>query len=239
MIKEFKIEIPETLTVGHYQKFGTLDHLTQTKRIVRIVSAIANRDESEVENWPLTSVFQIYKDLNERLEDIQSIFLPIFEWRGTTYGFQPIHKMSVGEFIDMEARLQNGIDSMHELLAILYRPIKSNKFDGLEWKIKSNVKYALGKSESLFKYYELEDYDTEKRDWRAELFKEFPLPMGLGAYNFFLFVGMELSKDFQTSFQKSVKNLTKKEKKELSQLLNTMDGSQPYITWLKKEASSD
>jgi hypothetical protein len=239
MSKEFKIEIPETLTVGHYQKFGTLDHLTQTKRIVRIVSAISNREESEVENWPLTSVFQIYKDLNERLEDLQSIFLPIFEWRGTTYGFQPIHKMSVGEFIDMESRLQNGVDSMHELLAILYRPIKSNKFDGLEWKIKSNVKYALGKAESLFKYYELEDYDTEKREWRAELFKEFPLPMGLGSYNFFLFVGMELSKDFQTSFQKSVKNLTKKEKKELSQLLNTMDGSQPYITWLKKEASLD
>jgi len=239
MSKELKIEIPETLTVGHYQKFGTLDHLTQTKRIVRIVSAVSNIDESEVENWSLTSVFQIYKDLNQRLEDLQSIFLPIFEWRGTTYGFQPIHKMSVGEFIDMESRLQNGVDSMHELLAILYRPIKSSKFDGLEWKIKSNVKYILGKAESLFKYYELEDYDVEKREWKAELFKEFPLPMGLGAYNFFLFVGMELSKDFQTSFQKSVKNLTKKERKELSQLLNTMDGSQPYITWLKKEASLD
>lgn len=239
MSKNITIEIPEMISVGQYQNFGTLDHLSETRRVIRIVSAISGYTEEEVEKWSLTSVFQIYKDINERIQDLKPFFLPIFEWEGTTWGFQPIHKMSAGEFIDMESRLEKGIDSLHELLGILYRPIDKHRFDGLEWKIKWNTKYVLGKSENLFKYYDLEEYDTEKRDWYAEGFKKLPLPIALGAYNFFLFVGMELSKDFQTSFRKSVQKMTKKEKKELLTLLNTMDGSTPSITWLKKEASLD
>lgn len=239
MSKNIKIEIPEVISVGQYQKFGTLDHLTDTERIIRIVSAISNKDEEEVGTWSLASVLEIYKDLNNRLDDISTLFLPIFEWEGTTWGFQPLHKMSAGEFIDLEKRLTNGIGSLHEILAILYRPISKHRFDGLEWKFKYNMKYVLGKTENLFKYYDLEEYDTEAREWYSEKFKDLPLPIALGAYNFFLFIGMELSKDFQTSFQKSVQKMTKKEKKELKELLNTMDGSSPSITWLKKEASLD
>lgn len=239
MSKNITIDIPEMITVGQYQKFGTIDHLTETKRVIRIVSAISGYEESEVEKWSLTSIFQIYKDLNERIQDLKPFFLPIFEWNGTTWGFQPIHKMTGAEFIDLESRLDKGIDSLHELLGILYRPISKHRFDGLEWKFKWNAKYIVGKSESLFKYYTLEDYDLEKREWYAEGFKDLPLPIALGAYNFFLLVGVELSKDFQTSFRKSVKKMTKKEKIQLRELLNTMDGSTPYLSWLKKEASLD
>ena len=141
--KLINITIPEVITVGQYQQFGTLDHLTNTQRIVRIVSAISGYKEDVVSTWNVTNLFQIYKDLNSRINELEPVFLPIFEWEGTTWGFQPIHKMTGGEYIDLESRLKKGIGSLHEVLAILYRPIENHRFDGVEWKIKSNYKYAL------------------------------------------------------------------------------------------------
>ena len=216
----------------------TLDHLTNTQRIIRIVSAISGYTEEEVNKWNVTNLFQIYKDLNLRINELEPVFLPIFEWEGTTWGFQPIHKMTGGEYIDLESRLKKGIGSLHEVLAILYRPIENHRFDGVEWKIKSNYKYALGKAENLFKYYTLEDYDVEKRTWREEQFKNLPIGLALGAYNFFLFVGVKYSNSLETSFQKLYNKMMNEEKKQLNQLLSTTDGSIPSTTSQEKEESS-
>ena len=236
--KLINITIPEVITVGQYQQFGTLDHLTNTQRIIRIVSAISGYKEDVVSTWNVTNLFQIYKDLNLRINELEPVFLPIFEWEGTTWGFQPIHKMTGGEYIDLESRLKKGIASLHEVLAILYRPIKEHKFDGVEWKIKSNYKYALGKAENLFKYYTLEDYVVEKRTWREKQFKNLPIGLALGAYNFFLFVGVKYSNSLETSFQKLYNKMTNEEKKQLNQLLSTTDGSIPSTTSQEKEESS-
>ena len=233
-----EISIPEVITVGQYQQFGTLDHLTNTQRIIRIISAISGYEEDVVSTWNVSHLFQIYKDLQLRINELQPIFLPMFEWEGVTWGFQPIHKMSAGEYIDLESRLKEGVGKLNEVLAILYRPIKEHKFDGLEWKVKSNYKYALGKAENLFKYYTLEDYDVEKRTWREEQFKELPIGLALGAYNFFLFVGVKYSNSLETSFQKIYNKMTKEEKKKLNQLLATTDGSLHSTTSQKMEESS-
>ena len=232
------VKIPEVITVEQYQNFGTLDHLTQTQRIIRIVSAISGYKEEQVGKWKVNYLFQIYKDLQSRIAELEPVFLPIFEWEGVTWGFQPLHKMSAGEYIDLEARMKDGVDKINEVLAILYRPITEHKFDGLEWKIKSNYKYALGKTESLFKYYKLEDYDTEKREWRKEQFKSLPINLALGAYNFFLFVGLRYSKDLEISFQKIYETMTEEEKKKLNQLLSTTNGSLHSTTSQKMEESS-
>ena len=230
--------MPSFITVGQYQKFGTLDHLSHTERIIRIVSAITGHKEEEVKRWNVSSLLEIYKDLNNSINDIEPAFLPIFEWEGETWGFQPIHKMTAGEYIDLESRMNEGISKLNEVLAILYRPITEHKLDSWEWKIKSNVKYAVGKTENLFKYYTLEDYDVEKRSWREERFEKLPLNLALGAYNFFLFVGEKLSKDLLISFQQIYKKMNKEERKELEQLLNTTAGSLPFTTSQKKEESS-
>lgn len=238
MSKQITVTMPEFITVGQYQKFGTLDHLTNTERIIRIVSAITGHKQEDVQKWNVSSLFKIYKDLNNSINEMEPVFLPIFEWEGETWGFQPIHKMSAGEYIDLETRLKQGIDKLHEVLAILYRPITKHDFDSWEWKLKHNYKYVIGKAENLFKYYTLEDYDVEKREWREERFKKLPVNLALGAYNFFLFVGVKYSNDLQTSFQKIYEKMTKKEKEELNQLLNTMDGSTPSTILEKMEESS-
>lgn len=232
------IQIPEVITVEQYKKFGTLDHLTNTQRIIRIVSAISGYKEEEVGKWNVSNLFNIYKDLQLRIQELEPVFLPIFEWEGTTWGFQPLHKMSAGEYIDLETRLKDGVDKINEVLAILYRPISEHKFDGIEWKVKSNYKYAIGKTENLFKYYTLEEYDVEKRNWRVEQFNNLPINLALGAYNFFLFVGVKYSNSLETSFQKIYNKMTKEEKEKLNQLLATTDGSIPSTTSQEKEVSS-
>ena len=236
--KLITVKIPEVVTVEQYQKFGTLDHLTNTQRIIRIVSAISGYDEKEVGTWKVNYLFQIYKDLNDRIAELEPVFLPMFEWEGTTWGFQPLHKMTAGEYIDLESRLKDGVGKINEVLAILYRPITEHEFDGLEWKFKHNYKYAIGKAENLFKYYTLEDYDVEKRTWREKQFMNLPINLALGAYNFFLFVGVKYSQSLETSFQKIYNKMTKEEKKKLNQLLNITDGSTPSSTSRKKEESS-
>ena len=237
MSKEIKISIPQDISVEHYISFGNMDHLSTTERVIRIVSVIANVDEEEVKKWSLKDVSKIYSDLNQRIIDIQPNFFPVFEWKGREWGFQPIHKMTGGEFVELETALKGGIDYLAELLAILYRPVIKNKLDGLEWKIKHNLKYVVGKSENLFKYYEIEDFDVAEKEIRKELFKQLPIQIGLGAYSFFLSIGEILLRDIPTYFPNLEKVMTKEMMKELQQLLSTTGGLAHSIHSQKMEES--
>jgi hypothetical protein len=136
--------------------------------------------------------------------------------------------MSAGEYIDLESKMKGGIQSLEEVMAMLYRPITKSRFNSLEWKVKSNLKYIVGKSEDLFRYYDVEEYDVEKVSWRIDSFKDLPLSVALGAYNFFLLVGLRLSSDTLTSSQ--TMGLSPEERKrlkeEMDQLLQSItDGS--------------
>lgn len=239
MGKQIEIQIPAQITVGQYQKFGTLEHLTDGEKMIRIVAAIAGRDEDEVKTWELKSIVNIYKDLNERIADLQPTFLPLFEWEGTTWGFQPIHKMTGAEYIDLDNRLSKGVTGINEIMAILYRPVSSSRLDSIEWKLKHNVKYAVGSSENLFKYYQVEDYDTEKRMWNEERFKNLPITIALGAYSFFLYIGLNLSKSITiSSLPKKAKKERKKVEETFNQLLDSMVGSIHSTNWPKMEEYS-
>lgn len=240
MAKQIEITIPEQITVGQYQNFGMLDHLSEGERMIRIVSAISDRSEDEVKTWELKSILAIYKDLHQRIDELTSTFLPIFEWDGQLWGFQPIHKMTGGEYINLDSKLEKGIGSLHEVLAILYRPVKKHRLDSVEWKIKNNLKYVVGKSENLFKYYSIEDYDLEKSQWNEERFKNLPISVALGAYSFFLYIGLNLSKDTLIySLPSNSKKEKKKVEKVFNQLLNSMVGSIHSTNWQKMEEYSN
>lgn len=236
MNKTIKIEIPTEFTVQHYNKLGQFEHLPDILKIIRVISAISGFDEEEIKTWDLKSINKIYNDLSDRILTTEPIFLPVFQFEGIDYGIQPISKMSAGEYIDLEAQLQKG--NILETISILYRPIKSHKFDSLEWKLRSGIKYIQGKAENLFKYYELEDYDVEKREWRKEIFQNLPVNIALGAYNFFLLIELQSSNDILQSSQ----TLTKEEKKMWNQriknlLVSTGAGSSHSIHFRKKGVS--
>jgi hypothetical protein len=225
-MKEIKINIPTEFTIEHYQNLGQFEHLSEIEKIIRIVSSISSYDEDFIRTWDISSLQQIYLDVHNKIVNTEAVFLPIFEFEGIRYGLQPISKMSAGEYIDLEAQLQGG--NVLDVISIIYRPIVEDKFDSFEWKIRNDIKFIQGKAETLFKYYKVEDYDNEKREWRKEIFKDLPMSIALGAYNFFLLIGIQLSNDFLQSSQQ----LNKKEKKmwkegmdKVFQSLNTLDGS--------------
>jgi hypothetical protein len=136
--------------------------------------------------------------------------------------------MLVAEFIDLDARLKDPMKNLEELMAILYRPVINQRFESFEWKVKSYIKTIVGQSENIFKYYDVEEYDSQKRDWRVEVFKDLPISYALGALSFFLQFGLMLQRDLVSSTQ----SIPMTQKKETIQMLEkaiqsvtTMGGS--------------
>jgi len=88
------------------------------------------------------------------------------------FGFIPnLSKMSLGEYVDLDTYISD-MDNMHKAMAVLYRPVH-NSWEGKE-------------------HYRIAEYEgTEKY---AEVMKEMPLGIALGAMVFFYRLGMKLSK---------------------------------------------
>lgn len=240
--KEVNVTIPDYFTVKHYKSLGEYEHLDEVDKIVAVVVATTEHSNEEVMTWPLPNLISIFKGISGILNDVTPTFYPVFEFNGTQYGFQPLSKMSVAEWIDLEMRMKDPVKNMESLLAILYRPITESKFDGLEWKAKSYIKTLVGQQESLFKYYSVEEYDSEKREWRAKVFEDLPIEYALGAYTFFLTFTLLLQKDI-LSYSEVEESLKKELMKEIDGVIeglqsnNTMDGISFYEVW-KQESSS-
>lgn len=100
-----------------------------------------------------------------------------FKMKGTDgvtaeFGFIPnLSKMSLGEYVDLDTYISD-MENMHKAMAVLYRPVH-NSWEGKE-------------------HYRVAEYEgTEKY---AEVMKEMPLGIALGAMVFFYRLGMKLSK---------------------------------------------
>lgn len=215
-MQKIQIQIPTDFTIQHYQQIGQFEHLTEIQKVVRIISIISNHSVEEIERWDLASIKTIYSDLNERILNVEPIFLPIFEFKGIKYGLQPISKMSVGEYIDLEKNLTEG--NILEVMSIIYRPIIKDNLDSFTWKVRNKLRFIQGKNDILFKKYTVEDYDIETREWRKDLFKELPLSVALGAYNFFLLIELQYS---NYTLQSSHK-LSQEEKKEIQKMMGEL-----------------
>ncbi len=86
------------------------------------------------------------------------------------FGFIPnLDKMSFGEYIDLESYISDW-DNMHKALAVMYRPIIAGK------------KHL----------YEIEPYEGSEK-W-ADVMKDAPVNVALGAVVFFYRLGSKLSK---------------------------------------------
>lgn len=211
MNKTIKIEIPEELTIVQYNNLGNLEHLTELEKRVRVIHSISGHSEEEIMQWDLESLTKIYTDINDIVQNIDPIFLPVFEFKGIKYGIQPLSKMTGGEYISLEKQLEKG--DILNAIAILYRPIKKERFDSFKWHLKSSLKFIKGKSEDLFKYFTIEEYDTETVEWRKDIFQDLPVSVALGAYTFFLLIGMQYS----NSILQSLKGIPQMEKMMMNQ----------------------
>lgn len=234
--KQIQVDIPDYFSVKHYKSMGSFEHMEELDKIICVVVATTEHSEEAVMEWPLPNLLSIYKGISAMLNDVTPTFYPVFEFRGIQYGFQPLSKMTVSEWIDLENRMKDPIKNMEGILSILYRPIVYHKFDGMEWKVKSYIKTLIGSTESIFNYYTIENYDTEKRGWREKEFEDLPIEYALGCYTFFLGFTLMLQRDilFYSEVNESLKEELIMEIDEAIKDLqsnNTMVGSTFYEAW--------
>jgi len=195
---KIKVQIPDYFSVKHYKALGNFEHLDEVEKVIHTLVATTEHTQEEIMRWSMHDMLQVYKGVENILQEVNNEFYPVFEFKGITYGFQPISKMSVGEWIDCDSRLENPIENLEELLAILYRPVVKDNFKSLEWRVKDYIRHLKGEPTNLFKMYEVEEYDVEKRDWRKEVFSDLPIEYALGALHFFILFGLTLQRDLAT-----------------------------------------
>ena len=100
------------------------------------------------------------------------------------FGFIPnLDKMSFGEYIDLESYISDW-DNMHKAMAVMYRPIISGNKD----------------------LYGIEDYGGSER-W-ADVMKDAPVNVAIGALVFFYRLGRKLSKYTMNSLLEEEKKNT-------------------------------
>jgi hypothetical protein len=182
---KIKITIPDYVSVAESQQLADLEYLTELRKVVKIISVLGKVDESEVLTWDSNSLKVIHNDLIKAM-DFKEEFHPIFEHEGQLYGYANINKMTLGEYNDLERLCKEPSKNLHEIMAILYRPIKKHSFNSLPFKIIHKVRVFVEKVDDIFSHYTLKKYNSNDRKATAEIMKQLPAGFALGAMNFFL-----------------------------------------------------
>ena len=229
---EITLNIPDYLSIKQWKQFNSLEHLSDSEKMVHIISILSDRTKDEVMEWTPSALKQVYSKVLDAFTDLQPQFFPIFELDGVLYGFTPISKLTLGEYVDLERLASKSHDNLEQIMAILYRPITKHKFSGLKWAFKSSYKVAIGEAENLFKYYEIEKYDSGKRSEQAEKLNILPASMGLGTLSFFLVLASTLSLGSSLSSlpPKQQMKMMKEMNKQMASM-NIGDGLAQYIIY--------
>jgi hypothetical protein len=136
-----QVTIPSYITVSHYNQFKYLDDIeSQTDKILFKISILTGISMEELEKWPLPAITQVYKEIQNILNNLEPEFYPIIEWNGKEYGFKSIKKMSMAEYVDLSELCKNPTQNLTNILAILYRPITKNKVKSTKYLVKSTIK---------------------------------------------------------------------------------------------------
>ena len=228
---EIKLEIPDYLSVKQWKQFLTLEHLSDSEKMITMVSLLSGKQVDEVKSWTPMSVKSVYTKVLETITDIEPSFYPIFDLDGVKYGFSSMTNLTLGEYGDLERLAKQPQDNIEEIMAILYRPIVKDRLNGVKWAFKNTFKVSLGEAENLFKYYTLEEYDSSKRAEQADKLSVLPASMALGALSFFLGTANLHWINSLTSLKtlKTDKMKTLLEKQTLEALMGTGDGLRHYI----------
>lgn len=186
-IKKIAITIPDYLSVGKYQLLQNLEHLTELNKVIETIAIITDMDKNELMTWTPKDLAMVYSDVIKCMDQKES-FYPIFESAdGTLYGYSNINEMTLAEFTDLERLCAKPNENLHEIMAVLYRPIETHRFKDFTWNVAHTFRVNIRKMDNIFKHYKLKKYDSSDRITDGEqLGKEIPLAFALGALGFFL-----------------------------------------------------
>jgi len=228
---EIKLEIPDYLSLKHWKRFVASEHLDPTDKMISMLSTLSDKTEEEVKSYTPMAMKQVYEAVLKTLNELEPQFYPVFELDGVLYGYNPMSKLVLGEYTDLERLAKQPQENIEEIMAILYRPITKHRFGGIKWAFKNKHKIALGDAENLFRYYEIEEYDSSVRQQNADKLSVIPASMALGALSFFLAVGNIFLISSSLSSQSGAEKM--KAQKMMSQQMASMsfgDGLALFLT---------
>ncbi len=183
MKKNYKLEIPEYLSIGIYQQLQNLEHLSELGKLIEAIHVFTGITRDELKTWSIPDLGRVAKDYSSI--DTQEQFYPLIKLNDKTYGYADISAMSLGEFVDLENLCKKPNINLHEIMAVLYREVKSHKFDNFIWNIKHNIQISRNKVDNVFKWYKIREYNSEDREVDSIVMKELPVSLALGALSFF------------------------------------------------------
>lgn len=232
--KQIKIEIPQYLTIGDYQKLKTFNGEGQYEYVIHLISSLTNQPEHEVRQWDARALVKVAKLLIEKSNPKQE-YHPLIEFNGILYGYRSLEKFTLGEYADLERLANNPDKNLDQIAALLYRPVTEHKFDSLSFTIKQSLKMVNNKVENVFDWYTVEDYDSEQRRFDAIMMKDFPVHIILGAMDFFLtIVNLSLTDTLFSTGKMDKKRTEALKSRTMKNLLqNTGAGSGLYTNSVK------
>ena len=218
MSQKFTLEVPQELSaipLKQYQKYlkvmeGNEDAEDTEFINLKVLEIFCGVTMKEAYKLPLAEFSFIINHIVEIFKEdtpLQKDFtLTDPQGNSVTFGFIPkLDDISLGEFIDLDNYIGDW-DNMHKAMAVLYRPITFRKGD----------------------LYLIEDY--EGSDKYAEIMKDSPVNVALGAIVFFYRLGNVLSGYLADSLTKELM-----EDQELKDHLEANgDGINQYMQSLKE-----
>lgn len=210
--KEYKIR--DILLKEYYEiKNDLLLDATDAKfNIIHKLSGCPIEDlrNLNLENW--SKIWEALENLIDYTKDKKLV--KTFTHDEIEYGLVEIDYMTIGEFSDLDVILNSTeVDNkLHELLAILYRPIKSTN------------KYG----------YEIEDYDYKGFKLRSKIFLDIPLFLAKPATTFFLHTGITYLKSILSSLMDQ-KNLNPKIQEIIGMIKSLLETGGLPLTHLPEE----
>ena len=175
-----KITVDPQLKVWQYQKFN---NNAVGESTVELLALFLDMPVKKLKNLPKEQVDLVTSYITNSMEQANpNEFIPTFIHDGIEYGFENRwEKLAWGAWQDLEVlgSGENITDNIHQLLAVLYRPV-------------------IGKDK---KGYIIQPYDSETVMMRSELFKELPVNYWFGCANFFLLIGRQYISGIKNSLE--------------------------------------
>jgi hypothetical protein len=159
------------ITLGNYQNFVGIENPQGEYALMMLYGV----DRATLRGLPQETVTSMIEGIDKLAGETEWTFTPTFKLDGVTYGFIPdLDNISYGENKDICNYISNW-ETMHNAMAVLYRPIKTNIFN--------RPKIVRGK-------YQIEEYSGSAKT--ADKMKKMPLEVCFGAHVFFYNLTKEL-----------------------------------------------
>jgi len=181
----------DELTIDKYMEISMIE--TGSTYKIDIIEILTGIPKEKIMRMKLNNLKTLIKSISFIHQENVPPLVNTFYLDGVRYGFNNnLNDISVGEYIDLEENSKDIKNSLHILMAILYRPIK--------YKTKFSVAKIIEKYIYNKDVYKIKEYDDDGVMERAELFKEkLTMDKVIGAMFFFMILRMIYTKNTQKS----------------------------------------